>query len=1496
MPIEEQSFIEEIFRQRANNDANTRTLANTVRSLINDTLSGDKYLGELLQNADDGHSPMVEFILAGQYLIFKHAGNHFDENDIKAICDSASPDRSKINASDQIGNKGIGFKAVFSIASTVIILSKKYTFCFDESYPGWQGNANNYPWQIIPIWTDRETLPEQVKKHCNTEHVHFIFRLKNDVINTISENLNALRARHLLFLRHVKRISIVLDEAQDKSKEIILQTPERILHLPEKNDDFSIQQIKINLNDTWYLYQTDCLIPNSLLEQIRDTSHIPAKYKTWRSIPISISVYMRNNELIPIAVGQKVFCYLSTDLEFGLNFIINAEFLLDSSRKQLRTDNIASAWNGFILENIVYEQIRFLSILNLRSPTWASIFNIISKPDKIPEPFKARCKQAFEEACKEFELITNFSESTVYQINKSVVDAHGFIAKFGNEELKKNCVSPKTKNTALVVELGATRFQSTEIIQKMTEPWLLKKIQAPNMNKQFLEFISNLYSRLNEPAKSKFKEAFRLGKYILSNHDQLEKPSDVYFPDETLKYLLSNFNFVKLVHAVLFRSTQELIKWLADSGVKTLKLEHIITQANKSETELVAFTLRIAAKNLEQYSETEKNQFKKLQVKSRGNQLVEPKQCYLPNVLNPELQIEQFIENSSDLLLHIDYIEIVNAAAKVRNKKDFLTMLGVQQNITLGNVSLIVEAVNKCSDANKVIRFTQFIFSQFFSGKNPEAKKDCLKAVKSLKIITKQQEILSANACYLANLYNPKLALEELVAELSYVSECYHTDELQGEEWKSFFLQLGVREEVSVEVHRDAKREELIRVDPLAKQYFQYLEETTINGALYPPATSSYMHQHKLYGGYVQIDFAKILFATPLFWHLLIEHWTKFHDVIKAVTYNTAKSEKNIPSNIHYLVHQAIKQAYGSDSQVADYYGYDIQKQLGVYTPSDFSIAEITQDLNAEQLNILGFKAYLPLDICQSLLNTIAEADNYAEDSSKIIFIFEHILWRKKQGSEFTFANDLLLPNQLGKYSPASSLYYIIDDCLPHIKNAHLVKKPANFSPEQFQKLCQLLNITQIAYEELIPEAQNNLEPELEEHVGKRMLYVIYLEAAQHDYTGDKLKFFGMKFYYDLVNKLKKFNDVCAEQIKITYSEILAVPVDLWINESEKTIYHCPLEDLDIDDQRKLYEFLYTYLDVSCPKDDFISIMTLSFSRLEKKYQSYLGDYLIDDFKKLSAKREAEEDTGDANEFSRSKRFRQALDDAYNVDTSSTSENATCQQAAVVLPATSRLSLATSSSGPSATSSEMLIPALYQEVSGTQRSSVERTHQKAFSQGQGGFFSDRLSKVQRQEVGDRGEKAVYNYLREKYRQKYGEEAIVDCEGGFKISKENYEKTVCWPNKRYDDLDENYASCLPYDFEITVTKQGRQKIRHLEVKTSTSENDTFEISYSNNEWQQMTADEQQVNRSHRLFIVKTRITAEGKLEIDGSPIKKNLTTEITNGRATAIPYMRVQLTL
>jgi hypothetical protein len=169
------------------------------------------FLLELIQNADDCKYDQSAADLPEMDI--KYDRNHrrlrvdynemgFEKRDVEAICRIGRS--TKAGSSDQIGEKGIGFKSVFKVADVVHISSGHYCFKFDRT----QDNLG----MVTPEWT--EFFPGELLEG----RTSILLEVRGDFNDEdLCEEMRLMDPRCLLFLRNLKQIYILLNE-QDNTK------------------------------------------------------------------------------------------------------------------------------------------------------------------------------------------------------------------------------------------------------------------------------------------------------------------------------------------------------------------------------------------------------------------------------------------------------------------------------------------------------------------------------------------------------------------------------------------------------------------------------------------------------------------------------------------------------------------------------------------------------------------------------------------------------------------------------------------------------------------------------------------------------------------------------------------------------------------------------------------------------------------------------------------------------------------------------------------------------------------------------------------------------------------------------------------------------------------------------------------------------------------------------------------------------------------------------
>jgi hypothetical protein len=183
-----------------------------IGRLISEQLYSDRthFIYELLQNAEDAlgrrkrNDPesklptSVKFILYKDRLEFKHFGENFNTNDVKAISDVLKGTKSEDKT--QIGKFGIGFKSVYAFTSTPEIHSGDENFVIERYI---RPRSANRITQIV----NGETI--------------FIFPFNHkdlseeQAFQLIEDKLKKIGSRVLLFLRYITEIEWIIEDQDE---------------------------------------------------------------------------------------------------------------------------------------------------------------------------------------------------------------------------------------------------------------------------------------------------------------------------------------------------------------------------------------------------------------------------------------------------------------------------------------------------------------------------------------------------------------------------------------------------------------------------------------------------------------------------------------------------------------------------------------------------------------------------------------------------------------------------------------------------------------------------------------------------------------------------------------------------------------------------------------------------------------------------------------------------------------------------------------------------------------------------------------------------------------------------------------------------------------------------------------------------------------------------------------------------------------------------------
>lgn len=324
------------------------SLNNSIQALARDLYSKDThFIFELIQNAEDNSYQKVEPSLSFRLLRTDPTGTQgsfgaliiqnneigFSSNNVEAICAVGMTTKSKNQG--YIGEKGIGFKSVFRVTSIPHIFSNGYNFCLPER-DGETGLG-----YIVPQWIAE--LPSKLYR----SQTNIILPLDKSGFgySKIKEMLHDIEPESILFLSKLREIKIETDTGdtltilKDDSKMPLVQ----ILVEGER-------QGKVFSNvDEFLLSAQSFDKPEEITQEKREGIED-------REVSIAFPVN-QNNE----AKG-KLFAYLPVRSDTGLPFLINADFILPSSREDIQD----VPWNRWLMKCVSDLVAKALQLLKER--------------------------------------------------------------------------------------------------------------------------------------------------------------------------------------------------------------------------------------------------------------------------------------------------------------------------------------------------------------------------------------------------------------------------------------------------------------------------------------------------------------------------------------------------------------------------------------------------------------------------------------------------------------------------------------------------------------------------------------------------------------------------------------------------------------------------------------------------------------------------------------------------------------------------------------------------------------------------------------------------------------------------------------------------------------------------------------------------------------------------------------------------------------------------
>ena len=308
------------------------SLNNSIQTLADDLYNKHThFIFELIQNAEDNTYkecvPYLSFRLTKNdptnsegskgALIIQNNEIGFSYDNVDAIC--AVGKTTKKKGQGYIGEKGIGFKSVFRVTDNPHIFSNDYHFCLPER------DKQIGLGYIVPQWID--TPPEEL----NFSQTHIILPLtKADFgYKKIENMLRDIEPESILFLSTLQEIRIKTEDGDDFT---ILK------------DDSAMPEVTVlvegNRQGSSFSSVNDFLVCTEPFDKPADIHY--EKRDGIEDREVSVAFPLGEN---PTGVG-KIFAYLPVRSDTGFPFLINADFILPSSREDIQD----APWNYWLMD------------------------------------------------------------------------------------------------------------------------------------------------------------------------------------------------------------------------------------------------------------------------------------------------------------------------------------------------------------------------------------------------------------------------------------------------------------------------------------------------------------------------------------------------------------------------------------------------------------------------------------------------------------------------------------------------------------------------------------------------------------------------------------------------------------------------------------------------------------------------------------------------------------------------------------------------------------------------------------------------------------------------------------------------------------------------------------------------------------------------------------------------------------------------------------------
>ncbi|EEP80666.1 predicted protein [Uncinocarpus reesii 1704] len=325
-----------------------RKLGAAIKILASNLYSTDaRFVFELIQNAEDAsyrviqacnELPFIKFTVCHDRVIIDSNEDGFSVQDVRAICSTG--ESTKTNIQGYIGEKGIGFKSVFKVASKVHIQSGPFSFYFEHNR-GEDGLG-----MVTPISEEPMDLPVDV------------------------------RTRITLILSDPSKFNTCMKEIQD--------IPETLTLFLSKLKIISLSIQPLN-EDPWEVSYSCAYDTSSSSMTLTRTTNNSSRQTFYRVVKRILSPLPRDPARKGRHRAEVVLAFPVSDHSAELKPVLQSDFITQASREDIHhspwndaiLDGVADTFRDAVIQFCDHPSLRYLWLdyipQNVSDPFWAQL-------------------------------------------------------------------------------------------------------------------------------------------------------------------------------------------------------------------------------------------------------------------------------------------------------------------------------------------------------------------------------------------------------------------------------------------------------------------------------------------------------------------------------------------------------------------------------------------------------------------------------------------------------------------------------------------------------------------------------------------------------------------------------------------------------------------------------------------------------------------------------------------------------------------------------------------------------------------------------------------------------------------------------------------------------------------------------------------------------------------------------------------------------------------